>query len=214
MQPRQRIAKRAAVNRRRPPNPHAVQESDHRRRPAGEATQHLAVLVLDRLRAADATRVQMLHQAEKKRQVLGRHAPFVEREDEVTAARMDEEVRVLHTFRDTLVGEQLPDVVIGEKRRKLLRHHIGIDGHVHPSCARSRLLAVFGKVAATSLRHMPAGLAGGFRIFPSGGDKNVDGRDGPAMTTETSYAARELIPPPRVRARPAAAGRTYLHRRS
>src|SRR5262249_12862266 len=154
----------------------------------------------------------MLHQAEKKRQVLGRHAPFVEREDEVTAARMDEEVRVLHTFRDAFIGEQLPNVVTGEKRPKLLRHHIGIDGHVHPSCARSRLLEQFSARLRQLSFAMPSGLAEGSASFLVATKTRMAGT-GPAMTTKTSLAARDLIPPPRVRARPAAAGRTYLHRR-
>ena len=81
-------------------------------------------------RCTSAARVQVLHQAEEERQVLSRHALLVERENEIAAAGMDEKIRVLDPFRDALVGEQLTDVVIGEKGRKLLRHHVGIDRHV------------------------------------------------------------------------------------
>src|SRR5262245_9846449 len=115
MQPRQRLPERAAVRRRRPPDPHTVEESDHRRRTAGDLPQHLAALVLDRLRATDAAHVQVLHQGEKKRQILSRYAPLVEGENEIAATGVDEEIRILDTFRDALIGEQLSDVVTGEK---------------------------------------------------------------------------------------------------
>ena len=138
MQPRQRLAERGAVGRRWPPNPHAVEEGDHCRRTAGDLPQHLAPPVLDRLRTADAARVQVLHQGQKKRQVLGRHAPLVEGENEIAATGVDEEIRILDTFSDALIGEQLSDVVTGEKGPEVFRHHIGVDGHFYPSCV-SRL---------------------------------------------------------------------------
>ena len=78
---------------------------------------------------------QVLHQPEKERQILGRDALLVEREDEIAAAGMDEKIRILDALRDALVGEQFPDVVTGEKGPKVFRHHIGVDGHCDPSCA-------------------------------------------------------------------------------
>jgi hypothetical protein len=51
---------------------------------------------------------------------------------------VDEEIRILDTFRDALIGEQLSDVVTGEKGPEVFRHHIGVDGHFYPSCV-SRL---------------------------------------------------------------------------
>jgi hypothetical protein len=42
---------------------------------------------------------------------------------------VDEKVRVLDPFRDALVGEQVSDVVAGEKGRKVLRRNVGVDGH-------------------------------------------------------------------------------------
>jgi hypothetical protein len=51
---------------------------------------------------------------------------------------VDEVVRILDTFRDALIGEQLSDVVTGEKGPEVFRHHIGVDGHFYPSCV-SRL---------------------------------------------------------------------------
>ena len=98
-------------------------------RPAGDLAQHLAFPVLDRLRAGDSARVQVLHQAEKERQVLGRDALLVEGEDEIAAAGVDEEIRVLDPFRDALVGEQFPDVVIGEEGPEVFRRYVGIDRH-------------------------------------------------------------------------------------
>ncbi len=132
MQLRQCRADRRAVARTGTADPHAIEEGDHRRRPAGDLAQHLALAVLDRLRAGDAARVQVLHQAEKERQVLGGHPLLVEREDEVAAAGVDEKVRVLDPFRDALVGEQLADIVAGEKGSKILRRYVRVDGHCEP----------------------------------------------------------------------------------
>src|SRR5215471_18178061 len=71
----------------------------------------------------------MLHQGEEKRQVSSGDALLVKGENEIAAARMDQEIRVLHPLRDALVSEQLADVVVGEKRRKLFGPDIGVDGH-------------------------------------------------------------------------------------
>ena len=79
----------------------------------------------------------MLHQGEEERQVLGGDAPLVEREDEIAAAGVDQEVRVLDPFGDPLVGEQLADVVAGEKGREVLRRHIGVDGHNYSAASFS-----------------------------------------------------------------------------
>src|SRR5262249_57109224 len=91
--------------------PNAVEEVTHGRGRAGDLPQPPAPPVLDRLRTADAARVQVLHQGEKKRQVLGRHAPLVEGENEIAATGVDEEIRILDTFSDALIGEQFSDVV-------------------------------------------------------------------------------------------------------
>src|SRR5262249_36453846 len=66
VQPRQRLAERAAVRRQWAPDPHAVEERDHCRRTAGDLPQDLTPFVLDWLRAADSARVQVLHQGEKE----------------------------------------------------------------------------------------------------------------------------------------------------
>ena len=79
----------------------------------------------------------MLHQAEEERQVLGGDAPLVEREDEIAAAGVDQEVRVLDPLGDALVGEQLADVVAGEKGREVFRRDVRIDGHLYSAASVS-----------------------------------------------------------------------------
>ena len=135
MQPRQRFAQRRAMTGGWSPDPHAVEEGDHGGRPAGDLAQHLSAFVLHRLRAGDAARVQMLHQRQKERQILGRDTLLVKREDEIAAAGMNEKIRILDALGNALIGEQLPDVVTGEKGSKVFRHHVGVDGHCDPSCA-------------------------------------------------------------------------------
>src|SRR5262249_20233183 len=99
--------------------------------------EHGAGLVLHRLRAGDAARMQMLHQAEKERQVLGGDPALVEREDEIAPAGMDQEVGVLDPLRDALVGEQLAHVVPGDKGRAALRRDVGVDGHAYSAASVS-----------------------------------------------------------------------------
>ena len=72
---------------------------------------------------------QMLHQAEEERQVLGRHPLLVEGQDVVPGRGVDQEVRVLDPLRDALVGQQLAELVAGEKAGQFLRGDVGIDGH-------------------------------------------------------------------------------------
>jgi len=54
---------------------------------------------------------------------------FIEREDEIALAGMDQEIRVLDPLRDALVGQKLADIVAGQKGPKILRRNVGIDGH-------------------------------------------------------------------------------------
>ena len=90
----------------------------------------MAFPVLDGLRTADPTRVQMLHQGEEEREILSRDALFVERQNEIAALRMDEKIRVLHPLGNTFVRQQLADVVPGKKSRKIVRRNVGVDGHL------------------------------------------------------------------------------------
>src|SRR5205823_7382635 len=50
-------------------------------------------------------------------------------QDEIALAGMHQEIRVLDPLGNAFVGQQLADVVAGEKRRKVLRRNIGVDGH-------------------------------------------------------------------------------------
>ena len=42
---------------------------------------------------------------------------------------MNQEVRVLDPFRDTLIGQKLANIVAGEELAELFRRNVGIDGH-------------------------------------------------------------------------------------
>ena len=92
MQPGQRFAHRRAVAGVWPPDPQAVEKCDDRRRAAGDLAEHAALLVLDRLRTGDAARRQMLHQAEKKRQVAFGDALLIERENEIAGAGVHQKI--------------------------------------------------------------------------------------------------------------------------
>ncbi len=105
MQSGKYVSERRAMGGARPSDPHSVEKRDQRGRAARDLAQHLARLVLYGLRTGDAARVQMLHQSEKKRQVLRRYPSFIKREDEMAHAGIDEEVGVLDPFRDAFVGE-------------------------------------------------------------------------------------------------------------
>ncbi len=119
MQMRQRFAERRAVGRARPADPQAVEESDDRRRTFGDLAQKLAGAVLHRLRAGQAAARQMLHQREEERQIAFRHAPLVQRQDEIAAVGVDQEIRVLDAFGDALIGKQLADIVTGKKAAQI-----------------------------------------------------------------------------------------------
>ena len=78
----ERPADLAAVGDGRAAHPHAFEEGDERRRPAGEHAEQLAVVALDRQRAGDALAGEMVHQAEEEGQIVGVDALLVEGEDE------------------------------------------------------------------------------------------------------------------------------------
>ena len=129
MKPRQRLTQGGAMLRARTADPHALQKGDHRRRPPGKPAQGLAGAVLDRLRTGDAAARQMLHQRKKERQVALGHAPLVQRQNEIAAAGVDQKVRVLDALGDSLVREELADVVAGEEEGEVFRRDIGVDSH-------------------------------------------------------------------------------------
>src|SRR5690242_3487404 len=113
-----------------PPDPHSFEEGDDRGRPARHGPKHVAVAVLDWLRASDAAAREVLHQAEEERQVLGGDPPLIERQDEAASAGVNQEVRVLDPFRNTLVRQKLANIVAGEELAELFRGNVGIDGHL------------------------------------------------------------------------------------
>ena len=83
---RQRLADLAAMDGLRPAQPEAVEKGDDRRGAAAQAAERLAVLRPDRLRADDAARGEMLHQADEERQVALLHPLLVEGKDELAGS--------------------------------------------------------------------------------------------------------------------------------
>ena len=95
---------------RRAAHPHAFEEGDKRGRAAGERRRTAC-----RRGAATGSGQEMpfsgemVHQAEKERQVVRLDALLVEGQDEGAARGMQQEIGVLRALGDALVGEQLPD---------------------------------------------------------------------------------------------------------
>src|SRR5205823_9512045 len=104
-------------------------------RPPGEPAEHPALAILDRLRAIDAARRQMLHQSQEERQVVGRHAFFIECKNEVAARGVQQKIRVLDAFGNPLVGHELAEIVPGEEASQVLRRDVGVNGHAAYSAA-------------------------------------------------------------------------------
>ncbi len=77
----QPFADRFAMLHRRAAHPHAFKESDDCSRPSGKLANCRAITANHRLRAFQPTASQMLHQAEKERQIFAIGALFVKRQD-------------------------------------------------------------------------------------------------------------------------------------
>ena len=92
-------------------DPHAVEEGHDRGRPGSQFAERGAAPVLDRQRAGDAARREMLHQPEEERQVARRDTLLVEGQDEVAAPGVQEIIRVLDPLGDPLAGQEPTDVV-------------------------------------------------------------------------------------------------------
>src|SRR5918994_261317 len=73
--------------------------------PAGRPDRR-AVARPDGQRAGDAALRQMFHERQEEWQVGLRDALLVERQDEVAGLRVQQEIGVLHPFRDPLEGEE------------------------------------------------------------------------------------------------------------
>ena len=77
-------------------------------RPAS-VLQRLAAFVLHRLRTIDAARGEMRHQLEEERQVAPGDPLLIQRQDERTRRRVQQEVGILDALGDALVGQQFAD---------------------------------------------------------------------------------------------------------
>ena len=83
---------------------------------------------------------EVVHQAEKERQIVGVDALFVERQDEGAGGGVEEEIRVFRTLGDALVGEQPSRRIFLQEGLELAFGNVGIDamrvtvdeGHVGP----------------------------------------------------------------------------------
>src|SRR5437588_354381 len=153
MQPCQRFADCRTVARARASDPHAVEKSNDRSGAAGEHSEHLVATVLDRLWAIDPATGQMLHKAKKERQVVGRDPSLIQRQNEIAAAGVHEEIGVLDSFRNALIGKELANVVASEEIGKILGGHVGVDGHRASYSAVSfpRSARGSGKVMSSSI---------------------------------------------------------------
>ena len=62
----------------------------------------------------------MLHQRDKKGQVVGIDPFFIERQDEIAALGGEQEIRILDPFGDPLAGQHLADVVTRDESPQLV----------------------------------------------------------------------------------------------
>src|SRR2546427_6024481 len=132
-----RFAHAGAMRGVRPPRPHASEKVDDRRGTARELAIDLALAIPRRLRTTHTALGQMRHQRKEVRQVIHRHALFVEREDERALAGMQQEVGILDALGDALVGEQLADVVAFQELREVFSGDVGVNRHRDYSAAAS-----------------------------------------------------------------------------
>jgi hypothetical protein len=133
----QRLADGSAMLRVRPPHPHAVKEGDDGCRPSAQRSKCFACAALHRLRAGNAAGMQVLHQRQEEWYVARRHALFVQRQNVVTGAGVDEKIGILHALGDALVGQEFAQVVAGQELAQVFGGDVGVDGHAaeYPACA-------------------------------------------------------------------------------
>src|SRR5205807_8146464 len=104
MQLRQRMADGGTMGGVRLARPHPFEEIDDRGWPSRQCPQRFAVAHLYRLRTVDAVTGEVRHQAEKERQIGLGDTLFIQREKERSRGSMQQEVRILDTLGDALVG--------------------------------------------------------------------------------------------------------------
>src|ERR1700681_3545401 len=80
----------------------------------------------------------MRHQAKKERQIVFRDTLFIQREKERAGRRVQQEVGVLDSLGDALVGQKLADVVMAQQFRKLFGGDVGVNRHRDYSAASGR----------------------------------------------------------------------------
>ena len=129
--------------------PQPLQEGRDGGGPSRQRAQRLAVAAMDRPRAIDAARGEMVHQAEEERQVRRVDALFVERDEVGALGGGQQVVGVLDAFGDALEGFGLADVVLGEKGFQLGVADFGVDRHQATS-ARGSLNTTLSSVVRTS----------------------------------------------------------------
>ena len=116
----------------------------------GQLAVDLALAIPRRLRTTHAALGQMRHQRQEVRQIIHRHALFIEREDERALAGMQQEVGILDALGDALVGEQLADVVAFEELREVFGGDVGVNRHEEPQAASGRSERGSGKNSFSS----------------------------------------------------------------
>ncbi len=129
MQRRQRRTHRAAMLRPHAARPDTGQERRDRGVPPAQMPQRHTVAPMHRQRTHDAALCQVLHQAEKPRQVRRVHALLVQRQDEIATRGAEREIAVLHALRDAAERHHAADVVIGQEFRQRLVGDLGINRH-------------------------------------------------------------------------------------
>ena len=142
VQLRQHFADLRAMLHARPAHRHAIEESDDDRRPSGETAQRRAAPIVNRQRTIDAAPRQMLHQAEKERQVGFDDTAFIEGENEKARFAMEQVVRILDALGNALARQQAAKLVALEEDREVLVGYFSIDGHSWSSGSGSRRFAV------------------------------------------------------------------------
>ena len=72
---------------------------------------------------------EMIHQRDEERQISGRDALLVQRQDEIAACGGEQEIRVLHPFGDALACQYLAEIVQADEGAQLVIANFGVDSH-------------------------------------------------------------------------------------
>src|SRR5258708_15493211 len=114
-----------------------MKECRNGRGPAGQRANRVAVATVDRLGAIYTARGEMIHEAEKERQVLRIDSLLIERQEVLSAVRGQQVVGILDAFGNALEGVGLADVVFGEEGFEFGVADFGVDRHQATSCRGS-----------------------------------------------------------------------------